>query len=238
MNIFRAINWGRSYRCCLKVCLCIWESILFFVPWQGRTLIYQTQLTRTQTLGTYYRVVCSIEGRQKGGQTDRAACFVIKWPSVSLLVVLMGRHFVWSILVHLLHYLLFGTLECLLLSFDVTYLCIFCCVKNISRPESRVEETQVSVKGKFRSVRSISKPQLSQRWYVVLEGDTTRCFVYLELPPGSMKSLVTTRMKGRAWCLVRSRVIATSRFWELPFLGERENCLRESFFVTTQFSFL
>ena len=57
------------------------------------------------------------------------------------------------------------------------------------------------------------------------------------LPPDSMTSLEITRGKGRAWCLVRSRVIVTSRFWELPFLGNGKNCLRESFFVTTQFSF-
>ena len=79
-------------------------------------------------------------------------------------------------------------------------------------------------------VREISKPWLSQRRYVVLEGDTTRCFVYLQLQSASMTSLVTTRSKGRAWCLVRSRVIVASRFWELPFLGEREKLSAGVFF--------
>ena len=104
-----------------------------------------------------------------------------------------------------------------------------CCVKNISRPESRVEETQVSVKGKFRSVRSISKPQLSQRRYTGLESEQ-EVLLRVTLPPDSMTSLEITRGKGRAWCLVRSRVIATSRFWELPFLGELEKLSAGVFF--------
>ena len=65
-------------------------------------------------------------------------------------------------------------------------------------------------------VREISKPQLSQRRYVRLESeqDLVAC---VTLPPASMTSLEMTRSKGRAWCLVRSRVIVTSRvpktFW-------------------------
>ena len=69
-------------------------------------------------------------------------------------------------------------------------------------------------------VREISKPWLSQRRYVVLEGDTTRCFVYLQLQSASMTSLVTTRSKGRAWCLVRSRVIVTSLFSKRVVVNE------------------
>ena len=72
-------------------------------------------------------------------------------------------------------------------------------------------------------VREISKPQLSQRRYVVLEGDTTRCFVYLQLQSASMTSLVTTRSKGRAWCLVRSRVIVTSLFSKRVVVNECVN---------------
>jgi hypothetical protein len=43
------------------------------------------------------------------------------------------------------------------------------------------------------------------------------------LPPASMASLVTTRREGRTWWLVRSRVIVTSRFWELFRGTERKH---------------
>ena len=77
-------------------------------------------------------------------------------------------------------------------------------------------------------VREISKPQLSQRRYVVLEGDTTRCFVYLQLQSASMTSLVTTRREGRTWYLVRSRVIVTSLFPKRVVVNDRHKLVSKN----------
>ena len=65
-------------------------------------------------------------------------------------------------------------------------------------------------KGKFRSFVW----RLSHRRYMGFESeqDLLPC---VRLLPASMTSHEITRGKGRAWCLVRSRVIVTSRFWEL-----------------------